>query len=102
LPGTQFFTGDEDVGSTAGTRSKKSSSFFDAPWWAPSPIKPCMFELACGGRPRTRLEWQSIGKLIVRGLKDGGIVGGGKGKGKGKDKGGKGKGNDGGKFLLQD
>ena len=34
----------------------------EAPWWAPSSIKVQAFEITCGSRLRTRLDWTFIGK----------------------------------------
>ena len=34
----------------------------EAPWWAPSSVKAQSFEITCGSRLRTRLDWTFIGK----------------------------------------
>jgi hypothetical protein len=34
----------------------------EAPWWAPSSVKAQAFDITCGSRFRTRLDWTFIGK----------------------------------------
>jgi hypothetical protein len=34
-----------------------ADSVFEAPWWAPSPVKEVAFAAVCGSRTRTRLTW---------------------------------------------
>jgi hypothetical protein len=43
------------------TLSNESTSL-EAPWWAPSSVKAQAFDITCGSRLRTRLDWTFIGK----------------------------------------
>lgn len=39
----------------------------EAPWWAPTALKPSTFGLICGERTRSRIEWDAS-KLTMRRL----------------------------------
>ena len=39
-------------------RSKDASRRFEAPWWAPMPLKQASFGTLCGDRPRTAVEYR--------------------------------------------